>query len=221
MALRPKENRFQRRAHRLVTGPVVEPVELFEIKSHLRVDDTSEDEVLFDAIREARQLIEDYLNIAMINQSWRLTLDHWPGGQPDTYPPTLNSVLAPGARAVELPRFQLGSITSVTTYDSDSTSTAVTVADVFDVDTYSTPGRIALQSGAVWPTAGRPTNAIDIEYVAGYGATKGAVPPLLRRAVRNVAAFLYEHRGDCGSPVSVMQGAGAASIVDQYKLRRL
>ena len=221
MALRPKENRFQRRAHRLVTGPAVEPVELFEIKSHLRIDDTSEDEVLVDAICEARQMIEDYLNVAMINQSWRLTLDHWPGDRPSTYPPTLSSILSPGDRSVELPRFPLGSVTSVTTYDSASASTAVTVANVFDVDTYSTPGRLALQSGAVWPTAGRPTNAIDIEYVAGYGATKGAVPPLLRRAVRNVASFLYEHRGDCGSSVSVFQDAGAASIIDQYKLRKL
>ena len=221
MAIRPRPRLYQRMASTLVTGPAVEPITLDELKTHLRIDGDADDETIVSLISEARSMIEEYLNIAMINQTWRLTMDHWPAHGAGVYPPTLQSQLAGDPRYVELPRFPLGSVTSVTTYAEDSTATAVTVASVFDVDSYSTPGRLSLMSGQTWPTHGRPTNAIDVVYVAGYGAAKQAVPPMLRRAVLNVAAFMFEHRGDCGSPVSIFMEAGASQMINQFKIIRI
>ena len=39
-------------------------------------------------------------------------------------------------------------------------------------------------------------NAIEVVYVAGYGATAGSVPESIRLALKQWATFLYEHRGE-------------------------
>lgn len=225
MSLNPKENRYRPFANVIVTPPTAEPVTISEMKMHLRLDDDSEDPLIADAINEARVMVENRLGASLMTTSWKLTLDDWPMS-PDLHEPEA-SMQAPytlfthAARSISLPRWPLVSITSVTTYDEDSASTAVVVADTFDVDTASRPGRLALQANATWPTANRPTNAIEIVYVAGYGTNRRDVPGPLRRAVRNVAAFLFQHRGDCGSDAKILLGSGALSIIDQYRNVRL
>jgi hypothetical protein len=221
MSLIRKQKQSYRRAVKLIEGPAVEPVQLEDLKIHLRIDDKTEDDVLVGAIAQAREMIEEYLNLAMITQTWLVSYDQWPIADAQIIDGRPIYDVNQQPDFVELPRFPLASVTSVITYAADSTPTSAVVDDVFDVDTYSTPGRMALQSGQTWPTLGRKTNAIEIQYEAGYGAIETAVPPLLRRCVMNVAAYLYEHRGDCGSTVSILQGSGVSSAVNQYKIRRI
>jgi len=58
--------------------PAVEPVTLSEVKAHLRIDGTSEDDLLGGLVRAARQDVERSTGLALIDQSWRLVLDRWP-----------------------------------------------------------------------------------------------------------------------------------------------
>lgn len=209
---------YQHRGNVQTVAPATEPVTTTELKTYLAIDGTDFDTLLGDLIEEARQEIEDTTGIAMINQTWKLSLDNWPGYREPWWDGVRQghiNQLSGVPNEVRLPRYPLSSITSVTTYDEDSNSTSITVADVFDVDTQQRPGRIVLQSGQAWPVALRDTNAIEIVYVAGYGAAASSVPAPLRAAVRNLAAYLFEHRGEC-TVSDAMEASGAGATASRY-----
>ena len=225
MSLRPSPSLYQDRGSRITTSPESEPVSLMEMKRYLRIDDNSDDIVLSDQIMEARRFIEDQVGLAFISQSWRLALDRWPAGGEAWWDGVREMSITELYRSnvlqsVTLPRWPLVSITSITTYDEDSNATSVTTANVFDVDTYRTPGRITLKRGQTWPVALRSNNAIEIVYVAGY-ANAAAVPMTMKRAVRQLAAFMYNHRGDDCDASQAFADSGAASLVDQFKVMKV
>lgn len=227
MALRSTIGYYDYRGSVIVTAPASEPVTAVELIAYLRETEaglsTSEAD---DLIEEARQMIEDLTGLALITQSWRMTIDQWPNGREAWWDGVreghADMLRVDGARAsLRLPRYPLQSITTVTTYDEDGDSTAVVVASTFDVDTDQNQGRLTLQRGAVWPTAMRANNAIEIEYEAGYGDNAGDVPAPLKRAVKQLAAYLYAHRGDGCDMGEVMKKSGAMSILNTYKVRAI
>lgn len=227
MALRTTGREYQMRGNVQTTPPAAEPVTAAELRTLLRETATGlPDAEADDFIAEARQYIEQMTGIAMITQSWTLTLDCWPKtGIPffeGVHQGSVNDLYASGRNArLDLPTYPLQSITSVKTYDEDGTETAITVANVFDVDTYQKPGRIGLKVGASWPTALRGTNAIIIVYVAGYGDAASDVPAPLVAAVKRLAGYLYSHRGDGCDPDDAFVRSGAASMVKAYKVWRV
>jgi len=222
MALRPRYLLHPSRGNRLVTAPATEPVTLAELKTHLRITGTDEDTFLTQAIEDARQEVEDATGLALLTQTWRLTLDRWPPGEEVWWDGMreghIDVIYANDKRGhVILPRYPLQSITSVTVYDDNGDSTVVTVATTFDIDTQHLRGRMALQRGATWPIATQTINAIEIVYVAGYGANATDVPSPIRRAIRQMAAHLYEHRGDGCEPGDSFHKSGAKAILDRYR----
>jgi hypothetical protein len=225
MSLRRASTFTQYRANRITVAPAVEPVTAAEFQAHLRIDSTLlSDDAANTLIEEARQFIEDATAVAMITQSWQLNLDRWPDSQAPWWDGVrqghMNQIHG-GDGAVSVPRWPFQNLTSVKTYDEDSNDTTITVATTFDVDLQSIPGRIALQRGATWPTAMRAVNAIEIAYVAGYGDSATDVPAPIRRAVKQMAAYLYSHRGDGCSSEEAYVESGAASIMGKYKVLRI
>lgn len=228
MSLRHTIKWTQYRGNVLTTAPASEPVTAAELRTFLRETATGlPDSEADDFIAEARQYIEEVTGLAMINQTWTMSLDRWPQSS--------NGIWWDGVRqgamvelmdpanlsSVYLPRYPLSSITSVTTYAENSDSTSITVADVFDVDTAQRPGRLTLKRGQAWPVALRANNAIEVVYVSGFGADASAVPAALKRAVKQLAAALYNNRGDgCGCG-DVFDNSGAAGLVGSYDMRRL
>ena len=226
MTLRPSIPLYQQRGSVIVTAPASEPVTASELRTHLRVDSTELPDAEANAlIAESRQMIEDETGLAFISQSWRLSLDRWPGGQEAWWDGVrqmaISELYAPNyMTSVPLPRWPLASITSVTVFDEDSGSVAVTVADTFDVDIYQVPGRITLKRGSTWPIALRANNAIQVVYVSGY-ANAGAVPATLKRALKQLAAFLYTNRGDACAPAEAVSKSGARDIMNVYRPMRV
>lgn len=222
MALRHTRTYYQDRGNRITSEPSIEPVTLAEMKVQLRIDGADDDDFLNDAITEARQEIEDLTNLALITQSWQLTIDRWPTGREQWWDGVrdghINILAGPNA-SLDLPRFPLQSITTVTTYDEASNANAIVVADTFDVDTQQLPGRLTLKSGASWPTALRANNAIEIVYVAGYGDAATDVPAPLKRAIKNVVGYLYSHRGDDCDVSDAL--AGVMHTIDRYRVRKI
>lgn len=168
---------------KLVTAPAVEPVTLAEVKTHLRMDTGDADALITSLITAAREWTENYTGRAFINQTWRMWLDNWPLPNRD------------GISCVILSRAPLLSVSSVKVYDEDDNSTTWS-ADNYFVDTAREPGRLALRTGAVWPTFERSANGIAIEYVAGYGSAASNVPETIKTAIKQLVAHWYEHRGD-------------------------
>ena len=172
-------------------------------------------------VASAREYIEQMTNLAMITQTWRMALDDWPRGREEYWSGVrqgaISELYGPSSFSdVELAKFPMQSVDSVKTYSDDGTETVVNVADTFDVDTYRTPARIALKSGASWPTNLRRTNAIIIDYIVGYGDAAADVPAPLKQSVKMVAAYMYEHRGDGCSAADAYQASGAAALASPY-----
>ena len=173
----------------LTSGPAVEPVTVSEAKSHLRIDGTAEDVLIASLILTSRLHVEAALGLALINQTWMLVLDRWPGdGQAD------------------IPIAPLQAVTAVRVKNAAGAATVVP-ATSYLVDIVSKPPRLVWNNAApVMP--GRIANGIEIDLSAGFGATAASVPAPLKHAVLMLTAHWYEHR----DPVEI--GSAAARIPD-------
>lgn len=150
----------------LVAGPTVEPLDLDEVKKQRRFSSTSLD-TLFDLwISASRQWFEEYTS----RQTITATRERWM----DAFP---------CQRAIELPYPPLQSVVSVK-YGPEGADEETLDADSYTVLAPSgdraVPGRIALVSGASWPTVTCQPKAVRIQYVCGYGNAPGDVPELVK-----------------------------------------
>ena len=185
----------------LLTGPSLEPVTLAEMKLWLKIDGPEDDTVINALIVSARLAVGGATKRALITQGWRVVLDQWRQGG-----------------LIRLPIGPLQSVTAARVFDAAGVATSVLVS-TFLVDNSSRSPRLIV-TGAV-PTPGRVIAGIEIDCTLGYGATGSTVPEPLRLAIRLLATFWFENRGDI--PVS-----GAANwpdtvltLLNPYATRRL
>lgn len=181
--------------------PVAEPVTLAEARAHLRLDHTSDDELLAGLIRAARQEVERSTGLALLVQSWRLALDRWPRS----------------GRAV-LAIHPVREVLSVTVFGSEGEASLLAPSG-YEADTLSRPARIHFSE---MPAPGRVMNGIEIDFAAGFGEAGTDVPDLLRRAILLLVAHWYEFRTGFGpgdQPVSYP--AGYDRLISGYRAWRL
>jgi uncharacterized phiE125 gp8 family phage protein len=219
MALRNPVKYRQYRGHQRVTAPASEPITPNDVKTQLELDtsDTSFDSQLELYISAAREQAEAVTGLALITQTWKLTLDHWPNaGEPwwdGVRQGAITDLYSSGRPSdIILPRYPLQSVDSVTA-DGDS----VTVADTFIEDTQQEPGRLVIKRGATWPVVLDNANGIGIEYTAGYGDNAEDVPATIRLALTQMAAHMFEHRGDGCTSEDAYRKSGAKAMLDRYK----
>jgi len=159
-----------------ITAPAVEPLSLAEAKSHLRIDGNDDNMLLASLILTSRLHIEAALGLALVTQSWAWFLDKWPRGL-----------------VLTLPMRPVQSITAVRVRAADDS--ALTIApEFYDLDGKGVPPRLALSRVSPLPLPGRHTNGIEIDFVAGFGATAASVPAPVRQALLLLVAHWYEHR---------------------------
>ncbi len=159
----------------LKTSPTSEPVSLAEAKNFLRIIDSDDDALINSLIIAVRQKAETWMRRALITQTWTLWLDASPDG--------LN---------LSIPLSPLQSVTYIKSYN------LVNVASTFDVikyfvDTASTPGRVALNDGQTWPTALRRINAMEVEFVAGFGPASN-VPETIKQGILQWIKLLFANK---------------------------
>lgn len=202
----------------VVTAPAVTPVSLDEAKAHLRVDDDTEDTLIAAMIAGAAGSAELYLGRSLITQTLRLTLDRWPVNE--VRPgvgfdgPWIN-----GPRLIELARPPVQSIASVTVYDDDDQASVVDPSIYRLANGSNDRARLVLRKGQTWPTGTRITDAIEIDYVAGYGDAGTDVPEPIRQGLLALIGFWFEHRDGAGwtadtSPLPV----GAVTLWRPFRL---
>ncbi len=182
---------------RLKTAPTTEPVSLTEAKLYLRVDHSEEDDLITSLIVAARQMVEEHTLRALITQTWTMFLDRFPGSYHEQFwdgvvQAHINS-LSEGERKVDIPRPPLISVTHVKTYDDDDSASTFDSSN-YTVDTTSQHGRLNLKFGKVWPVDLRSSNAIEVEFVCGYGSAS-AVPASLKTAMLMILSKMYDCRG--------------------------
>jgi len=177
-------------------APTIEPLDLLDVKTYLRVDHNSDDNLINSLILSARQACEKATGLSLINRSYNLYIDEW----------TSNSLF--------LPRPPLVSISAINIYAEDGSSSLYAAINYF-VDNNGFSPRIVLNSGAVTPLASRKANGIEIQYIAGYGILTSDIPELLKQGMMQLITYIYEHRGD--SIDKALDLSGANIVFKSYR----
>lgn len=163
-------------ALRVTTPATVNPVSLAEAKDHLRVTGDDENSLIVNLIKAASEAARQITRRQFVNATYTLDLPDFPSGD------------------IELEFPPLSSVTSVKYYDVANDQQTLSASTDYEVDTYSTPGRIVLRVNESWPDVYDRALPVTIVYVAGYGAAASSVPEPIRQAILLLVGHLYENR---------------------------
>lgn len=108
------------------------------------------------AIRTYTTEAEGETNRAIMEQTWRLTLDRFNG-------------------AIELRRPPLLQVVHVKFYNTENVLRTLDPQD-YQIDGESEPGYIVPADGKAWPATGRRINAVEVQIRCGYGPDHTSVP---------------------------------------------
>ncbi len=188
----------------LTTPPPIEPLSLAQAKEHLKVESNADDNLINRLIATARQQVEKQIDKVLIDQTWSIYLDDWPGNS-----------------EIRLPVGPVTQVNELRTYSDDDIASPIDPAHFF-TDLVSAPQRLVLRGSRIWQKPGRVAGGIEIEVIAGYGPDGASVPAPLRTAMLVLIAHWHENRQpDCsGSPVGSIAST-LQNLLGPYKRVRL
>ncbi len=163
----------------VLVPPAVEPVNLAETKVFLQLDSDHEDILVGELIRTATDVVEQVTGRALINRTLRQTVKSWPDKGVFT-----------------LYMRPLGQLLQVQHVDADGLVTLVEPT-LYYSDTNQ--ARVIALSSFPRPGFQHPAEALQFDFMAGYGVDATAVPPSFRMAILLIIRDLYEHRGEAGN----------------------
>lgn len=180
------------------TDPLASPVTAQELADYIGVAST--DPLLAGLLLSATDAVIRLLQYDLEPRNWTLTLWDWPTAGARTSPN-----LSPSAhtlkREIDLPYAAVQSVASITSYGE-----AVT-------------GFVVRENSVVLP-AGVPTDAhgdnTEPALVIEYSAGLTPIPDGIKDSIKLLAAFLYEHRGECDVNDALAR-SGVAVMLQPYK----
>jgi hypothetical protein len=210
----------------LVTPPAAEPVDVAELKDWVRVVTEADDELLAGCVIAARFHVEQITGRALITQTWDYFCDTFPYG--GYYPlrfafatPFFSTVprLSPGFPSGELalPWAPAQSVTFVKYLDGTG-ATQTLDPTLYQFDGNRIPGRILPAYGQVWPVTRLQPNAVQVRYVAGFGANPTDVPEPLRQAIKVLVAAMYENREAVAAQALQSVDFAFHALIAQYRV---
>ncbi len=179
------------------SDPLASPVLAADLAEYLGVDAT--DPLLPGVLLSATDSVIQFLGYDLEPRDWTLTLWDWPYSGTKTWPnlsPSPHSL----DRVIPLPYAALISVTSVEVYGSVTTDY---------VSRYS-----ALVFNAGIPRDEYKSNT-DPAIVVNYRAGRDPVPEAINQAIMALAAFRYEHRGECDANESLTK-SGARDMLKPW-----
>ncbi len=163
--------------YKITSSPSYEPVTLSEMKEHLRITDSTEDDFIITLIQVAREYCEHYENRAYCLQ-------------------TVTAKYSAFGERIILPVNPVIEIESIT-YIDNSGITQTLDSSQYEIDNYSCPAFVYPAYGISFPNVRDVPNPITITYTAGYDAEPSLgedVPARVKHAIKLLVGHLYEHR---------------------------
>jgi uncharacterized phiE125 gp8 family phage protein len=152
-----------------LTQPNIEPITLNLLKSHLRIDFTNEDIILTHYVKSARQMVENYTNLILMQRNFEYTTNIIDKDGYITLP------ISPVQTVLQL---QI----------KDSSNNYITL----DPENYTLSNNKIIPFNML--ILSNLPDAIKVTFTAGFGNTEESIPPQLSHAVLLVASLFYEHR---------------------------
>jgi len=185
---------------RIKSAPAVEPVSLTEAKAQLRIvdADTTYDTEITNLLKAARQWVERRYGISLITQSRVQYLD-----QLYTRYPIYQNFLGPyySRFPIKLLNPPVQSITNFKYYDSNQILQTLILNTDFYASGLMTPvvGAQDIEIPRIWPVNSWPVykwipDAIQVEYVCGFGDSGTYVPETIKTAIKMVLSQFFENR---------------------------
>lgn len=179
------------------TDPLVSPITTNELSDWLG---GVSDPILPSLLLSATDAVIRFLGYDLTPRDWTLTLWDWPATGARTSP-NLSPAPYRLQREINLPYAGVQSVQAVTSYGEP-------VAE-YVARTQS----LMLPAGVPREAFGdNDEPALVVEYTAGMAP----VPPVISDAIKMLAAFLYEHRGECDVNDALAR-SGAAVMLQPYK----
>jgi uncharacterized phiE125 gp8 family phage protein len=150
-------------AERLITPPSALAVSLDAARRVARVSGTSLDAELTDKIQGFTEDAEHATARAFVQQTWAVFLDAFPD-------------------AIKLPKSPLISVDHVKFYDADGVLQTLDPQDYL-VDDKSEPGWVVPAPGLAWPATATRINAVEVQFVCGYGQSDQSVPASIKQYI--------------------------------------
>ena len=157
------------------TPPALEPVTLTEAKTHLRITSSDDDTYITALIVAAREWCETYTGRQFVTATYTATMEAFSDSR------------------IVLPKPPLISVTSVKYYDTANAQQTLS-ATYYASLTHATPGYVELNYNYSWPSTYTRSDAVEIIYTAGYGATAASVPDCVKHAMKILVSHMYEMR---------------------------
>lgn len=165
----------------VTTKRSVLPVQLDQVKDHLRIG-IDDDDVLFKGyIEAATDFIETKCNITLVSTTHTLTCDGWPSDY------------------IELTRGPVTSVTSVKYYTGDVLTTFSSSS--YRTDTSLRNAQLRLVDSASWPSHDTRHDAVEVVYVAG-ATNEATVDARAKLIIKWLVGHWYENR-EAASDVSL------------------
>ena len=168
------------------TAPGAEPITLVQARLHLRLTATGspashpDDDLVTGLITTARELVEGHMARAIITQTLKMYMDHWPWDGVILLP--RSPVIIPSPTTLSI--LYIDTSGDNQTWDSSN----------YRVDNKSEPARITLEDNKSFPDLQPVTNNVIVTFDAGYGGSPSPVPKHITSAMLLMLAHLYEHR---------------------------
>lgn len=196
------------------TPPTNLPLTLEEVEAHLKIPADSEDTYLTFLIEATRDFFEKYTNRTLINTTYKAFLDDFPGNiayYSTCYCCHDDNIL--------IRKSKVSSISSIKYY-IDDVLTTWNSSNYYFTDSNLYPV-VLLEEDGSYPDVDDRRQAIEIIFIAGYGATEASIPDDIKMALLNHIAFLYENRGDCGEDGTCQLPCTTKTIYSKYRINPL
>tara|TARA_R100000664_G_scaffold3262_2_gene7536 strand:- start:1240 stop:1833 length:594 start_codon:yes stop_codon:yes gene_type:complete len=165
------------KSFKVVTPASSNVIPLSTAKAHLRVTTSDEDTLITSLILASTKMAENYTNSYFINTTVRMNFDTFPSSM------------------LRLYGGEISSLTNIKYYDASNTLQTLS-ASKYTVNLDAKPCVAYYGNLAEVPSVYDRTDAVQVNYVAGYGASADDVPTPIKQAILMIIATLYEGRQD-------------------------